>query len=98
MNKISASDLPDGFGQASVFSKQKPVRSGLQEPGNISNCTRRVKPPRNAAEVVNTEGLIYEGDSYFDASLGLSPTELHALNIGEKYPDLAADAAYYLGL
>ena len=70
MNKISASDLPAGFGDKSIFSKQKPLRSSYEGPGNLPNFTRKVKPPRNAAEAVDTEGLVYEGSTSFDASLG----------------------------
>jgi hypothetical protein len=100
VNQISADDLglPEGFGSASPLASQYRRKvGGLTPPGPINdgNFKRKVKGrgPKGAATAYNSD----DGTG-FDASLGLTPQELHAMQIGDSNPEFAAMAASYLGL
>jgi hypothetical protein len=100
VNKISAEDLnlPDGFASASPFASQFRRKVGAMQPLtaiNNGNFKRKVKgkAPKGASNNYTSDN-----GTGFDGSLGLTPTEIHAMQIGDQYPELAADAANYLGL
>jgi len=98
MNKISASDLPAGFGDASPFSTQYRRKVGAMQPlGEINNGNFKRKVKGKSRSDASTE-YVSNGGSGFDASLNLSPQEIHAAMIGDANPEFAADAASFLGL
>lgn len=100
MNQISVEDLnlPDGFAATSPFASQFRRKVGAMEPlGPINNGAfqRKVKgkAPKGASNNYTSDN-----GTGFDGSLGLTPQQVHAMQIGDQYPDLAATAAEYLGL
>jgi hypothetical protein len=98
MNKISANDLPPGFGAASPFSSQFRRKVGAMQPlGAINDGDFKRKVKGKARGDASTDYVSSDG-SGFDGSLGLSPAEIHAAMIGDANPELAADAAHFLGL
>jgi hypothetical protein len=100
VNQISAEDLnlPNGFASASPFSSQFRRKVGAMVPlGDINggDFKRKVKgkAPKGASNNYTSDN-----GTGFDGSLGLSPQEIHAMQIGDANPELAADAAHFLGL
>lgn len=99
MNTITPDDLPvEGFGSASPFASSFRRKVETMVPlGEINNGNFNRKVKGKAPKGASNNYTSSDG-SGFDGSLGLTPQEIHAMQIGDANPELAAMAADYLGL